>query len=101
MKFKYLSSIGETEDLIFKEMSYRNLRDYLVDNGYEDFGDCKGRGLCGTCLLDVKEISELKTVEEQQCLSKQGIKTINTRLSCQISLDRSLNNKEIEFYELE
>lgn len=74
---------------------YRNLMALLYDKFYfEDFGDCKGIGRCGTCHIKVEDgTSELKgrVANEQTTLNKMEYVSENSRLSCQILVDKKLH----------
>ena len=75
---------------------YRSLMHFIFDKIYiEDFGDCRGMGRCGTCLLEIVnqqcadddyERNELTT------LGRLGFIVPNTRLACQILVDERINN---------
>ena len=75
---------------------YRSLMHFIFDKIYiEDFGDCRGMGRCGTCLVEIVnqqytdadyERNELTT------LSRLGYVVHNTRLACQILVDERINN---------
>ncbi len=79
---------------------YRNLMVLLkdkIDPGF--FGECGGMGRCGTCLINILESPvylENKHRNEQSTLSKMGISDQATRLSCQVLIDKELNNVTIE-----
>ena len=45
---------GEAYELDTYEGEYRNLMMLIFDSLYtEEFGECKGMGRCGTCLVEV------------------------------------------------
>ena len=48
-----IDTIGDTHVLEFKKFEYRNLMELLVNRLHDEIGDCKGRGLCGTCHIRV------------------------------------------------
>lgn len=75
---------------------YRNLMQLITDKIFvEDFGDCKGMGRCGTCLVQVLGLKgaacQLERNEENT-INKSGIKNTNIRLSCQILINENLKN---------
>lgn len=75
---------------------YRNLMMLLFDKIYiEDFGECKGMGRCGTCVVEILASANnisLKIRNEEATLKKAGVENINIRLSCQILVNNDLNN---------
>ncbi|GGB03353.1 2Fe-2S iron-sulfur cluster-binding protein [Puia dinghuensis] len=78
---------------------YRNLMVLLYDRLYPgDFGECKGMGRCGTCLVRVIECQDsLPQLDrnEHTTLTKMGVSDPDIRLSCQILVNRSLNGSII------
>lgn len=81
---------------------YRNLMMLLYDTIYlEDFGECKGIGRCGTCMIEIVEkINELSCPErnEETTLKKTGVTNLNIRLACQIMVNEELQNATIRIY---
>jgi ferredoxin, 2Fe-2S len=79
---------------------YRNLMVLLYDKMYiEDFGECKGMGRCGTCLVRLKGLPEaIKMLDrnEETTLSKMGFQDDSIRLSCQLLVDEYLQNIRVE-----
>lgn len=78
---------------------YRNLMMLLFDKIYlEDFGECKGMGRCGTCMIEIVEskdgISYLGRNEEAT-MQKAGFVKSNQRLACQILVNKELHNATI------
>lgn len=85
------------------EGEFRNLMILINEKIYvEDFGECKGIGRCGTCLVQVEGLaafaSEMER-NEKSTLSKVSLKRPNLRLSCQIMVDKSLQNSRIKIVE--
>jgi 2Fe-2S ferredoxin len=75
---------------------YRNLMMLLYDKMYiEDFGECKGMGRCGTCVVEILESTNNMSCtvrNEEATLKKTGVANTNIRLSCQILLNDDLKN---------
>ena len=75
---------------------YRNLMALITDKVYiEDFGECKGMGRCGTCVIEViKTENTFLSFErnEEATIKKTGITNPNYRLACQILVDEKLKN---------
>jgi len=82
---------------------YRNLMMLIYDRIYvEFFGDCKGMGRCGTCLiriLDNDRVLPASDRNEAATIKKSGIITDGIRLSCQIMVDHLLNNATITIHQ--
>lgn len=91
---------GEEFALQSYEREYRNLMALLQDKIYiEDFGECKGMGRCGTCIVKVEGLPDAVNIldrNEATTLSKAGITQKEYRLSCQILIDKNLENVQIE-----
>ncbi len=78
----------------FKTGKYRNLMELIVNNMYEEIGDCKGRAWCGTCRVEVTKITinDVLSKDEINKLSELSDGKLNSRLSCQIMLDEKIHN---------
>lgn len=80
---------------------YRSLMALLYDKIYidDDFGECKGMGRCGTCVIHILNSKRSITFldrNETATLDKMGISEANVHLSCQIEVDEHLDGLEIE-----
>lgn len=79
---------------------YRNLMELIYDKLYlEGFGDCRGTGRCGTChVLLVNYFGDLTKREgnEYTTLHKLSTSKDNSRLSCQILLDKMVDGITVE-----
>ncbi len=90
--------IGEDEEYAVETYAgeYRNLMALITDKIYvEDFGECKGMGRCGTCVIEIiKTENELPGLErnEEATIKKTGITNPNYRLACQILINEELKN---------
>lgn len=75
---------------------YRNLMALLYDKFYfENFGDCKGIGRCGTCHVKVESAQENlfhRIGNEHTTLGKMENVNVNSRLSCHIQITDDINN---------
>lgn len=82
---------------------YRNLMALISDKIYlECFGECKGMGRCGTCLVEIIQSDEqLTNIErnEQATISKLGINTPGLRLACQVLIENALNGCTVRIAE--
>lgn len=85
------------------EGGFRNLMVLINEKFYvEDFGECKGIGRCGTCLVEVEGLNGLAAVmerNEKSTLKKCAIKKPNLRLSCQLMINTDLKNTSIKVVE--
>lgn len=85
------------------EGEFRNLMALINEKVYvEDFGECKGIGRCGTCLVEVngmRSVSLEMDRNEKSTLTKCAIQKPNLRLSCQIMINEALKNSVIKIVE--
>jgi 2Fe-2S ferredoxin len=85
------------------EGEFRNLMTLINEKIYvEDFGECKGIGRCGTCLVEVEGLNGLAALmerNEKSTLAKCAVKKPNLRLSCQLMINASLKNTRIKVVE--
>jgi ferredoxin, 2Fe-2S len=85
--------------------AYRNLMQLITDKIFiEDFGDCKGMGRCGTCMVTItnwKSKEPLKERNEAATLNKAGNDNKNIRLSCQILITEDLSNAIVSIEDTE
>lgn len=81
-------------ELPFTRYQYPNLRTLIAHSYPEEFGECKGRGLCGTCHIKTSEGILTDTIEsaEKEILTSICNTDTNSRLACQILLDDKINN---------
>lgn len=82
--------------------SYRNLMELVVNELWEEWDDCKGRAMCGTCQVEVidGEIGEADSLE-QQAINRLPNKTTQSRLACQIMVDCSIHNCTFKILKVE
>jgi 2Fe-2S ferredoxin len=82
------------------EGEYRNLMMLIYDRLYvDDFGECRGMGRCGTCVVEINaapEELEIRDRNEDTTLTKMGITDPRQRLSCQILVDDTLHNSSFK-----
>jgi 2Fe-2S ferredoxin len=80
---------------------YRSLMALLYDKIYigDNFGECKGMGRCGTCIIEILNPNKGITFfdrNERATLEKMGIEKQNTHLACQIEADEHIDGLEIK-----
>jgi len=84
------------------EGEFRNLMVLINEKIYvEDFGECKGIGRCGTCLVETEGMNGNTQMErnEKSTLEKCAVKNENFRLSCQLMINKSLHHSVIKIVE--
>lgn len=86
------------------EGEFRNLMVLINEKIYvEDFGECKGIGRCGTCLIIAEGLDNSTSVmerNEKSTLQKcAAAKYKNLRLSCQIMINEGLQDAVIKIVE--
>ena len=85
------------------EGEFRNLMVLINEKIYiEDFGECKGIGRCGTCLIEVEGLNimaEEMDRNEKSTLKKCAVQKPNLRLSCQVMINSALNDSTIKIVE--
>jgi 2Fe-2S ferredoxin len=78
---------------------YRNLMLLLFDQVYyDDFGECKGMGRCGTCIVEFTATAEPlppRDRNENTTLIRLDVADPAHRLACQLLIDQSLHNSTI------
>ncbi len=97
----FIKVLLDDEELILETYmyEYRNLMMLLFDKIYlEDFGECKGMGRCGTCMVEIID-TENKLSDfgrnEWETMKKAGADNSNQRLACQILVTNELHNATI------
>jgi ferredoxin, 2Fe-2S len=82
---------------------YRNLMQLIADRlVLDDFGECKGEGKCGTCMVatEVDFFSNNKRQgNENNTISKFKNSNENLRLSCQILCNDKINQQKFRIVE--
>jgi|SRR6185437_4348368 len=78
---------------------YRSLMALIYDNiCTDDFGQCRGMGRCGTCLIEILgDTGELGNFvrNEETTITKMGITNPAARLACQIPVNATLHGVTI------
>ncbi len=91
---------GEEFTLQTYEREYRSLMALLFDKiCIEDFGECKGMGRCGTCIVKIEGLPDgVNSFDrnEERTLYKAGVTQQNFRLACQVLIDKNLEKVKVE-----
>lgn len=92
---------GRTYSIQSYPYEYRSLMALLYDKIYidDDFGECRGMGRCGTCVIQILNPKKGITFfdrNEKATLSKMGINEDHIHLSCQIELNEHVDGLEFE-----
>jgi 2Fe-2S ferredoxin len=93
---------GEKTIVNVYEGEFRNLMVLINEKIYvEDFGECRGIGRCGTCLIEIETDNAISPMErnEKSTLNKCAVKKDTFRLSCQVMINAGLNNAIIKVVE--
>ncbi len=95
--------LDETITIATYEGEFRNLMVLINEKIYvEDFGECKGIGRCGTCLIEAEGLpveSMKMDRNEKSTLQKCAIQGKNLRLSCQVMINSALHDAIIKIVE--
>lgn len=84
---------GERNTVHYTPLEHFNLMELVEDQLWEEWGDCKGRAMCGTCQVEViKGTRGVPEPFEQQTLDNLPNCTPRSRLACQILTDNSIHN---------
>lgn len=84
---------GQTHIVEFRRHAYNNLMELIVNELYENIGDCKGHAWCGTCHVEIVEgeLAEGKNRDETMTLEKLTNTVPSSRLACQIMTDERID----------
>ena len=63
----------------------------IYSNIFKKLFNCRGKGMCGTCLVRIEsdELESLNEVEKKK-LKKKLLEDPNLRLACQLTIDNDL-----------
>lgn len=84
---------GQRREVEFRRHAFNNLMELIVNELYEDIGDCKGHAWCGTCHVEIVSgaLNEKKNRDEAMTLDKLTNTLASSRLSCQIMTDELID----------
>jgi len=93
VKLNIIDEFGHKTTIDYTPYEYDNLMELVVNELWEEWGDCLGRAMCGTCHIEIlngkvgeKESFEAHTIDGLPNKTKQS------RLACQIIPDQSIND---------
>ena len=93
----YEEDVYELETI---EGEYRNLMMLIFDKIYtEEFGECRGMGRCGTCMVEIlSDHSGLGSMErnEESTIRKITMPRKDIRLSCQLLINSGLQGIKVK-----
>lgn len=78
----------------YERWEYPNLMELITNTYYSEIGACRGRALCGTCIvkvIDGKTPKEAQSKQEKYTLIVNNSDEKEHRLSCQIVLDEQMH----------
>ena len=98
LSIKVINEQGTTSVVRFQRHSYHNLMELIVNELYEDIGDCRGKAWCGTCHVEPSggRLDEDRSGEETSTLGKLNNATKTSRLSCQIMVDQAIDGMVLQ-----
>lgn len=99
ISFTLIDSVGKEHRIETQEHEYNSLMELIVNELYEEIGDCKGRAWCGTCIVkQLKGIPETELEKDETDLLSRYPNPENApfRLSCQLEINDYLNNTSWE-----
>lgn len=93
MNLTVLDSDNEIHHIAYVRLEYPSLMELISNTYYTEIGECKARGLCGTCIIEAlagyKE--EAIGTQEKHTLEVNNAIEKKYRLACQILLDDKIN----------
>lgn len=91
---------GESHKVTTRPNEYVNLMMLIYDQfADEEFGDCRGMGKCGTCIVEILNMKgELASFDRNEAttLDKMNVSEEGFRLSCQLMIDNKLDGSRIK-----
>ncbi len=92
-KLYVVTQEGEEREISYKPYEYNNLMELVVNELWEDWGDCMGRAICGTCHIEILGAYHAEPEQfEEHTISLLPNKKAKSRLACQITPDKRVNN---------
>lgn len=84
---------GESHTVAFRRHAYNNLMELIINELYENIGDCKGHAWCGTCHVEIAvgKLRENMNRDETMTLEKLTNTVPSSRLACQIMTEERID----------
>lgn len=94
MEVTVIDIYEEIHKIPYRRYEYRSLMELIVNTYYSEIGECKGKGLCGTCIVEIigEDINNSVSKEEHNTLKVNNKNYPQYRLACQLILDEKINN---------
>lgn len=88
-----VDNFGQEHELEYQPLVYRNLMELIEEGLGEEWGDCRGRAMCGTCHIEVLSGKSGDEMESFEAQTLEGLpnKVASSRLACQITPDKSVH----------
>ena len=75
-----------------------NIMEVIRDNDFEEWGECGGRTWCRTCHVSIdRDTRDAIFEEEQYALSLLSNRDQNSRLACQIDIEKKLDGATLRY----
>lgn len=88
--------LGKEHMLEFQALEYRSVMDLIFNELWIEWGDCRGRAMCGTCHIEILEGDPgEKDADEAETLENLPNNTSRSRLACQMTVDDSIDNMKL------
>lgn len=88
-KVTIIDTLNDSHVVNFKRFEYPNLMELIIDNTYDDIGDCKGRAMCKTCFVEPLSHDRVG-IEAIHFINSP--ETLDYLFACQIIVDKHINN---------
>ncbi|MBO0323781.1 (2Fe-2S)-binding protein [Muricauda sp. CAU 1633] len=102
MQITVVDTANETQIVPFKRYEYANLMELIVNTCYDEIGECRGRGLCGTCVVEIGEgssLTEPPNKKEMEVFQNMNLTGEEVRLACQLMLTHELDGVKVRVLE--
>jgi len=91
LKVTIIDMVDEIHEIYFKRFEYPNLMELIIDNYYEEIGDCGGRAMCRTCYVKLIGNYNLRMTDILNIKFITPPETIEFLFACQIIVDENIN----------
>jgi len=93
----YTDSAGIKNSISYISDYYPNLMELLRHEGYEEWGDCRGRAWCATCHVSIQKASSLDVPDKDEShrIAQISNCSASSRLACQIRTDARMHKLNV------